>query len=142
MSVTDMKIPAKDAASEIYEQLREALERGGRPGSSARSLAERFWPGTAEKPPPRRPGPEGRAASALRGARLRRAGAKGGEWREDCGSRAAGALRAGRRRDLRGQARRRAPRARPRGGARDRPVQVVSGRARVDAAVPLGLLDL
>jgi len=62
MSDTDMKIPAKDAVSEIYEQLREALERGGRPVSSARSLAERFWPVTAEKPLQRRPGPKGWAA--------------------------------------------------------------------------------
>ena len=62
MSETDMKTPAKDAVSEVYEQLREALDRRGRPVSSARSLAERFWPVTAEKPLQRRPGVKGRLA--------------------------------------------------------------------------------
>jgi hypothetical protein len=59
MSEQDMKSPAKDAVSEVYERLREALDRDQRPVSSARGLAERFWPVTAEKPLQRRPGPKG-----------------------------------------------------------------------------------
>jgi hypothetical protein len=54
-----MESPAKDPVSEIYEQLREAIDRDARPVSSARGLAERFWPVTAEKPLERRPGPKG-----------------------------------------------------------------------------------
>ena len=56
---------------------------------------------------------------------------------EDRRLRAAGAVRARRRRDLRGHARRRAARARPRGRARHRPVQVVPGHARARPGVPL-----
>ena len=59
MSDQDMKSPAKETVSEVYERLREAVDRGARPVSSARGLAERFWPVTAEKPLQRRPGPKG-----------------------------------------------------------------------------------
>ena len=59
MSEPGVKSPAKDAVSEVYEQLRKAVDRGARPVSSARGLAERFWPVTAEKPLQRRPGPNG-----------------------------------------------------------------------------------
>ena len=51
--------------------------------------------------------------------------------------RAAGALRARGRRDHGGDARGRAPRARARGRARHRPVQVVSGHARARPGLPL-----
>ena len=50
---------------------------------------------------------------------------------------APGALRAGRGRDLHGHARRRAACARPRGGDRLGPVQVVPGRPRAHAGLPL-----
>jgi hypothetical protein len=59
MSDPGVKSPAKDQVSEVYELLREALDRGKRPVMSARALAERFWPVTAEKPLQRRPGPKG-----------------------------------------------------------------------------------
>jgi len=59
MSDPGTKTPAKDQVSEVYERLREAVDRGARPVSSARGLAERFWPVTAEKPLQRRPGPKG-----------------------------------------------------------------------------------
>jgi hypothetical protein len=59
MSDMDAKTPANDAVSEIYDELRAALDRGARPVSSARGLAERFWPVTAERPLQRRPGPKG-----------------------------------------------------------------------------------
>jgi hypothetical protein len=59
----DVKIPASDMISpsvdEVYAQLREAVDRDARPLASARGLAERFWPVTAEKPLVRRAGPKG-----------------------------------------------------------------------------------
>jgi hypothetical protein len=59
MSDPGLKTPANDAVSDVYERLREAVDRDARPVSSARGLAERFWPVTAEKPLQRRPGPKG-----------------------------------------------------------------------------------
>src|SRR5436305_5904422 len=59
MSEPGVKSPASDEVSQVYEQLREALDRDRRPISSARGLVERFWPVTAEKPLQRRPGPKG-----------------------------------------------------------------------------------
>src|SRR4051794_8144189 len=59
MSAPDTESPANDPVSEVYAQLREALDRDARPVSAARGLAERFWPVTAEKPLERRPGPKG-----------------------------------------------------------------------------------
>jgi hypothetical protein len=44
---------------EVYERLREALDRGSRDLASTRGLAERFWPVSADKPLERRPGPHG-----------------------------------------------------------------------------------
>src|SRR5436305_14191108 len=59
MSGTPTEIPANDEVSQVYERLRDALDRDARPVSSARGLAERFWPVTAEQPLQRRPGPKG-----------------------------------------------------------------------------------
>jgi hypothetical protein len=47
------------SADEVYERLRAALDRDSRDLASARGLAERFWPVSAEKPLERRPGPKG-----------------------------------------------------------------------------------
>jgi hypothetical protein len=44
---------------EVYERLRETLDRGTRDVASTRGLAERFWAVSAEKPLERRPGPKG-----------------------------------------------------------------------------------
>jgi hypothetical protein len=63
MPERELKIPARDDISsdvdEVYAQLREALDRDARPLASARGLAERFWPVTAERPLVRRAGPQG-----------------------------------------------------------------------------------
>lgn len=57
------KVPASDGNSAdvdaVYAQLRAALDRDARPLASARGLAERFWPVTAEKPLVRRAGAKG-----------------------------------------------------------------------------------
>jgi hypothetical protein len=50
------------SADEVYEQLRNAVDRGSRDVASTRGLAERFWPVSADKPLERRPGPKGWAA--------------------------------------------------------------------------------
>src|ERR1700757_3386284 len=50
------------SVDEVYERLREAVDRGSRDVASTRGLAERFWPVSADKPLERRPGPRGRLA--------------------------------------------------------------------------------
>ena len=47
------------SVDEVYERLREALDRDSRDPASTRGLAERFWPVTADRPLERRPGPKG-----------------------------------------------------------------------------------
>jgi hypothetical protein len=50
------------SVEEVYERLREALDRGSRDLASTRGLAERFWPVSPDKPLERRPGAKGRVA--------------------------------------------------------------------------------
>ncbi|SRR5579884_2499697 len=47
------------SVDQVYERLREALDRGSRDLASTRGLAERFWPVSADKPLERRPGAKG-----------------------------------------------------------------------------------
>jgi hypothetical protein len=54
--------PAEVSVQEVYERLREALDRDKRDPAAVRGLAERFWPVSAEKPLERRPGLRGFAA--------------------------------------------------------------------------------
>ena len=149
----------------VYEELKRAIDRDARDPAAMRALAERFWPVSADKPLERRPGAKGWVAfqvkrvlrkldALVRRAGLRRAadrqrraaparrralaaGRRARAHDEARGLHAAGAVRARRHRDLRGRARAGAARARARGRARHRAVQVVSGRARADAGVPL-----
>ena len=44
---------------EVYARLKDAVDRRSRNAPSARGLAERFWPVSADKPLERRPGPKG-----------------------------------------------------------------------------------
>ena len=46
----------------VYEELKRAIDRDSRDLASTRSLAERFWPVSADKPLERRPGAKGRLA--------------------------------------------------------------------------------
>jgi hypothetical protein len=48
-----------ETVDEVYERLRDALDRDKRDPASVRGLAERFWPVSADKPLERRPGPKG-----------------------------------------------------------------------------------
>lgn len=50
------------SADEVYDRLREAVDRGSRDLASTRGLAERFWAVSADKPLERRPGLKGRLA--------------------------------------------------------------------------------
>jgi hypothetical protein len=50
---------AKLDIDDVYERLKEAVDRGSRDLASTRGLAERFWPVSADKPLDRRPGPKG-----------------------------------------------------------------------------------
>ena len=50
------------SVDEVYERLREAVDRGTRDLSTTRGLAERFWAVSADKPLERRPGAKARAA--------------------------------------------------------------------------------
>lgn len=54
--------PAQVSVQEVYERLREALDRDKRDPAAVRGLAERFWPVSAEKPLERRAGVKGVAA--------------------------------------------------------------------------------
>ena len=47
------------SVDEVYARLKEAVDRGTRDVASTRALAERFGPGSADKPLERRPGPKG-----------------------------------------------------------------------------------
>jgi hypothetical protein len=47
------------SVDEVYERLREAVDRGSRDLAATRGLAERFWAVSAETPLERRPGPKG-----------------------------------------------------------------------------------
>jgi hypothetical protein len=51
-----------ETVDDVYERLRDALDRDKRDPSAVRGLAERFWPVTADKPLERRPGAKGWAA--------------------------------------------------------------------------------
>ena len=48
-----------ETVDEVYERLRDALDRDKRDPAAVRGLAERFWPVSADKPLERRPGPKG-----------------------------------------------------------------------------------
>ena len=48
------------SVDEVYERLREAVDRGSRDLAATRGLAERFWAVSADKPLERRPGAKGR----------------------------------------------------------------------------------
>ena len=48
-----------ETVDEVYERLREALDRDKRDPAAVRGLAERFWPVSADKPLERRPGVKG-----------------------------------------------------------------------------------
>jgi hypothetical protein len=50
---------AEASVDEVYERLREALDRSARDPAAVRGLAERFWAVTADKPLERRPGAKG-----------------------------------------------------------------------------------
>jgi hypothetical protein len=47
------------SVDEVYERLREAVDRGSRDLAATRGLAERFWAVSAETPLERRPGTKG-----------------------------------------------------------------------------------
>ena len=47
------------SVDEVYERLREAVDRGSRDLAATRGLAERFWAVSPETPLERRPGPKG-----------------------------------------------------------------------------------
>ena len=47
------------SVDEVYARLRDAVDRGSRDLASARGLAERFWPVSADAPLERRPGAKG-----------------------------------------------------------------------------------
>jgi hypothetical protein len=51
--------PAEVSVDEVYERLKEALDRDKRDPAAVRGLAERFWPVSADKPLERRPGAKG-----------------------------------------------------------------------------------
>ena len=61
MTEPELESPAPEAISveEVYERLKDALDRDKRDAASVRGLAERFWPVSADKPLERRPGPKG-----------------------------------------------------------------------------------
>ena len=48
-----------ETVDEVYERLRDALDREKRDPASVRGLAERFWPVSADKPLERRHGAKG-----------------------------------------------------------------------------------
>ena len=48
-----------ETVDEVYERLRDALDRDKRDPAAVRGLAERFWPVSADKPLERRPGAKG-----------------------------------------------------------------------------------
>jgi hypothetical protein len=54
------------SAEDVYQRLREAVDRGSRDVASTRGLAERFWPVSADKPLERRPGPKGWVAHQVK----------------------------------------------------------------------------
>jgi len=51
--------PAELSVDDVYERLKEALDRDRRDPAAVRGLAERFWPVSADKPLERRPGAKG-----------------------------------------------------------------------------------
>jgi hypothetical protein len=51
--------PPEQTVDEVYERLKDALDRDKRDPGAVRGLAERFWPVSADKPLERRPGPKG-----------------------------------------------------------------------------------
>jgi hypothetical protein len=48
-----------ETVDEVYERLRDALDRDKRDPAAVRGLVERFWPVSADKPLERRPGAKG-----------------------------------------------------------------------------------
>jgi hypothetical protein len=50
---------AEASVDDVYERLREALDRNERDPAVVRGLAERFWAVSADKPLERRPGAKG-----------------------------------------------------------------------------------
>ncbi len=50
---------AEASVDDVYERLREALDRSARDPAAVRGLAERFWAVSADKPLERRPGVKG-----------------------------------------------------------------------------------
>lgn len=57
MPAPDLERPAD--VDRVYEQLKQAVDRGSRDLASVRGLAERFWPVTPDKPLERRAGAKG-----------------------------------------------------------------------------------
>jgi hypothetical protein len=55
-----------ETVDDVYERLRDALDRDKRDPAAVRGLAERFWPVTADKPLERRPGAKGWAAHQVK----------------------------------------------------------------------------
>jgi hypothetical protein len=52
-------MPAPADVDRVYEELKRAIDRDARDPSAMRSLAERFWAVSADKPLERRPGAKG-----------------------------------------------------------------------------------
>ena len=48
-----------ETVDDVYERLRDALDRDKRDPAAVRGLAERFWPVSADRPLERRPGARG-----------------------------------------------------------------------------------
>src|SRR4051812_50201719 len=59
LTLPEMPDQQELSVDEVYERLREAVDRGSRDVAATRGLAERFWPVSADKPLDRRPGPKG-----------------------------------------------------------------------------------
>ena len=55
-------MPAPADVDRVYEELKRAIDRDARDPAAMRSLAERFWPVSADKPLERRPGARGAVA--------------------------------------------------------------------------------
>jgi len=55
-------MPAPADVDRVYEELKRAIDRDARDPAAMRSLAERFWAVSADKPLEQRPGAKGRLA--------------------------------------------------------------------------------
>jgi hypothetical protein len=59
-------MPAPADVDRVYEELKLAIDRDARDPAAMRSLAERFWAVSADKPLEQRPGAKGRLAFQMK----------------------------------------------------------------------------